>query len=174
MLARSALDHVDIFVNIDDLPISKSSGGQFWPILGIITNAKRRKVFLIGLYHGDAKPDSTEEYLTDFILEAKHHFLLLEGTDDDPWVQVVPVSWYDDGFCWWPPKFKSKDVSHFINLGYEPKKKTWESYPARVKKTYATYAESRIHENKVVQNEDIATKEDEKDRRTRRSRKIYP
>ena len=64
-------DNVEIFVSIDGLPISKSSGAQFWPILGMISNGKIRKIFLIGLYHGDAKPDSTNEYSSEFISEAR-------------------------------------------------------------------------------------------------------
>ena len=70
----------------------------------------------------------------------QYQFLLLEGTDDEPGVQSVPKSWYDveKECCWWPPKSKFKDISIFINLGYDPNKKTWESYPARIqqKKRY--------------------------------------
>ncbi len=102
------------------------------------------------------------------------------------------MSWYqfDNGCCWWPPKSKSKDVSKIINLGYEPNKETWESYPAQIRKKILcvhlfkcflvwffliflffidTYAEARRNDRV---NEEILTTEDERDRKTRKSRII--
>jgi hypothetical protein len=62
---------IEILINIDGIPISKSSGDQFWPILGKIWNGKNQKVFIIGLYCGIAKPESCDIYLADFVAEAQ-------------------------------------------------------------------------------------------------------
>ena len=59
-----------IFVNVDGLPIAKSSGSQFWPIFAMISNIHCRKVFCIGLYHGSEKPHCSSEFLSDFVSEA--------------------------------------------------------------------------------------------------------
>lgn len=64
-------DVIEIFVNVDGIPISKSSGNQFWPILGMVGNAKNRKVFLIGIFYGTSKPHLLEDYLADFVAEAE-------------------------------------------------------------------------------------------------------
>lgn len=59
----------DLTINIDGLPISKSSNSQFWPILGSIF--KTNYVFLIGLYHSyEKKPSDVHVFLEDFITEA--------------------------------------------------------------------------------------------------------
>lgn len=62
-------DCIKIIVNIDGLPISKSSPQQFWPILGSIYSDNR--VFTIGIYHGNAKPENANDFLKDFVDEAK-------------------------------------------------------------------------------------------------------
>ncbi|XP_045034596.1 uncharacterized protein LOC116918629 [Daphnia magna] len=59
-----------IFVNVDGLPIAKSSGSQLWPILAMISNIHFRQVFCVGLFHGSEKPHFSCEYLADFISEA--------------------------------------------------------------------------------------------------------
>lgn len=41
---------IKLFINVDGLPLSKSSQQQFWPILGSIPESK--KVFVIGIYYG--------------------------------------------------------------------------------------------------------------------------
>lgn len=62
-------NNIEMFVNIDGLPIAKSSGSQFWPILGEIRGIGCRKPFLIGLYHGNSKPLEPNEYLEDFLAD---------------------------------------------------------------------------------------------------------
>lgn len=57
-------------LNMDGLPIFKSSGLQFWPILGIL-QAYTRKPVLIALYSGNSKPQSLSEYLKDLVSELK-------------------------------------------------------------------------------------------------------
>ena len=49
------IDRVKIQVNIDGLPLSRSSNRSFWPILGSVVFPIRSKVFMIGLYFGEKK-----------------------------------------------------------------------------------------------------------------------
>lgn len=53
------------------MPISKSNSNQFWPILAYV-RSKRNVVFPVGLYFGTEKPNDSNEFLKDFIDEAKH------------------------------------------------------------------------------------------------------
>lgn len=65
-----------ISINIDGLPISKSSKSQFWPILismdidSVSQNAS--KPFAVGIYHGHTKPTNVNQFLSEFITEFKH------------------------------------------------------------------------------------------------------
>lgn len=61
-----------IDINIDGLPISRSSSTAFWPILGVIRNVGfDLPPFLIGIYQGEAKPSSSSEFLDPFVTEYK-------------------------------------------------------------------------------------------------------
>jgi len=61
-------DSININIGIDGLPISKSSGSTFWPILGSIENVSSSTyVFLIGLYWGLEKPLDSNLYLSDLV-----------------------------------------------------------------------------------------------------------
>lgn len=55
-------------VNIDELPLSKSSASSFWPIVCSVKSieALKNKVFLVALYHGNQKP-SPNDFLLDFV-----------------------------------------------------------------------------------------------------------
>ena len=61
---------VEIFVNIDGIPISKSGSSQFWPILGKLVGVKGAKPFVIGVYWGLKKPKNVNIYLENFVEEA--------------------------------------------------------------------------------------------------------
>ena len=58
---------IELTVNIETLPLSRSSNSQLWPILGSLNGS--RNVFLIALFHGLTKPLSVDEYLVDFVQE---------------------------------------------------------------------------------------------------------
>jgi len=62
-----------ICINIDGLPISKSSGSQFWPILVCIDlhtiSKKWQKPFIVGIYHGFKKPADAHQFMDSFINE---------------------------------------------------------------------------------------------------------
>ncbi|XP_070182273.1 uncharacterized protein [Littorina saxatilis] len=58
-----------IQVNIDGLPLFKSSGIQLWPILGRVCQPFQSEPFVIGLFCGKQKPTILGEYLDDFVSE---------------------------------------------------------------------------------------------------------
>ena len=60
------VNEISLDVNIDGLPLFKSSKLQLWPILGSFIGSN---VFVIGLFSGTSKPDCVNEFMEDFILE---------------------------------------------------------------------------------------------------------
>ncbi|XP_018406151.1 PREDICTED: uncharacterized protein LOC108782375, partial [Cyphomyrmex costatus] len=66
---------IKVSINIDGLPLSKSSQKQLWPILGSVKPLKN--VFVIGIYYGEEKPKDVNDFLKDFVIEAKQ--LCTEG-----------------------------------------------------------------------------------------------
>lgn len=68
---------IKININIDGLPLAKSSHSQLWPILGQIYDHPCTEPFLIGSYHGYKKPINACEFLQEFCDE--YLFLYNEG-----------------------------------------------------------------------------------------------
>lgn len=62
---------VIIAINIDGLPLVKSASSQFYLVLGI-NKSLQSNVFVVGIYHGFAKPNKFEEFLEEFVTEAAH------------------------------------------------------------------------------------------------------
>lgn len=60
---------IEININIDGLPIYKSSNDQFWPILFNIHRMPHISPMIIGLFHGKNKPSKIEEFLAPFVDE---------------------------------------------------------------------------------------------------------
>lgn len=61
--------NVKVNINIDGLPLFKSSSSQVYPILcNLVENYDL--VNVIGIYYGDEKPSDVNEFLTDFVEEA--------------------------------------------------------------------------------------------------------
>ena len=58
---------ISLQVNIDGLPLFRSSCAQFWPILGLVKNCCVQEPFIIGLFCGNNKPLSAAEYLQQFL-----------------------------------------------------------------------------------------------------------
>jgi hypothetical protein len=56
-------------VNIDGLPVYKSSSIQLWPIIARIINSNC--MFIIGSFRGTAKPSCVEDFLQQFVDEAR-------------------------------------------------------------------------------------------------------
>lgn len=59
---------LEVFINIDGLPLSKSSGSQLYPILCKLST--NNIVGVIGLYHGYEKPKEANDFLKMFIEES--------------------------------------------------------------------------------------------------------
>jgi len=68
---------ISINVNMDGLPIFKSSKKEFWPIIYNIYELPIVRPMIIGIYYGMGKPTDLEAYLEPFVQEAK--ILLTEG-----------------------------------------------------------------------------------------------
>lgn len=63
----NSIDVIKINININGLPLAKSSQSQLWPILGQIYNIGINKTpFLIGAYHGYKKPKNAKDFLQEF------------------------------------------------------------------------------------------------------------
>ncbi|KAG7470152.1 hypothetical protein MATL_G00136460 [Megalops atlanticus] len=56
-------------INVDGMPLFKSSNEQFWPILALIEEDPNRIPFVVALYSGQSKPSDANEYLSDFVME---------------------------------------------------------------------------------------------------------
>lgn len=89
--STSNIDTIKIVIGIDGLPIAKSSSSQLWPILGYI-RPNRNSVFPIGIYWGHQKPNDSNDYLEQFVSEAK--LLLTNGININRLVMKVII----DGF----------------------------------------------------------------------------
>ena len=68
-------DCISIQVNIDGLPLFKSSNGQFWPILGLIENVENniqhnKTPFIIGLFYSRSEPKDPNEFFKMFVDES--------------------------------------------------------------------------------------------------------
>lgn len=62
-------DSIEICINVDGLPLSKSSGSQLYPILcNLFLN--KNAVNVIGIYHGNEKPKEANLFLKAFVVEA--------------------------------------------------------------------------------------------------------
>lgn len=63
---------VELLINVDGLPISKSTNSQLWPVLGSLNyTLKDASVFIIGMFHGEKKPSDPTSYLDNTICELK-------------------------------------------------------------------------------------------------------
>lgn len=86
-------NEIQLVIGVDGLPISHSSNSQLWPILAYVkpnNYIQEKKVFPIGLFWGKSKPTDSNEFLYDFIVEAK--ILLTDGIKINQINQPIPVS----------------------------------------------------------------------------------
>lgn len=60
-----------IVIGIDDLPLTKSSNSQFWPILTYI-RPNNNCVFISGFYQSMEKPVDINDFLGDLIFESQY------------------------------------------------------------------------------------------------------
>jgi len=71
---------IKLVIGIDGLPLAKSSGSCFWPILGYIRQTNET-VFPIGIYWGHNKPGDSNIYIKNFVDEVR--VLIQNGIDVD-------------------------------------------------------------------------------------------
>ena len=62
---------VEVDINIDGLPVHKSSNLQFWPILCRVVGLIDQP-FVVALYSGNYKPSHLDQFLSDFVNEANY------------------------------------------------------------------------------------------------------
>nr|CAI5838592.1 unnamed protein product [Callosobruchus analis] len=65
----SELKEINVCINVDGLPVSKSTTNQFYPILCCLFEYPRN-VDIVGLYHGSEKPYDVNMFLKEFVAEA--------------------------------------------------------------------------------------------------------
>ena len=65
----SHLSHINLIVNVDGVPLFKSSQQQFWSILVFVENLV--DVFIVAIFYGNSKPNPLNDFLADFINEMK-------------------------------------------------------------------------------------------------------
>lgn len=80
------IHELHLLVNVDGLPLFKSSPGQAIPILVTLVNIPilRKIVFPVGLYYGYQKPDDMDLFLHSFvteIIELSNRGLLINNTN---------------------------------------------------------------------------------------------
>lgn len=61
------VSELNLLINIDGLPLSKSSTSCLWPIL--CSSSQSDKVYLVGAYHGYGKPKDSNTFMEKFINE---------------------------------------------------------------------------------------------------------
>lgn len=64
-------DTLTLRLNVDGIPLFRSSNAQLWPILGKIKELPGSNVFMISLYAGPSKPPSVHEFMKDVVEEFK-------------------------------------------------------------------------------------------------------
>lgn len=80
-----------IGINLDGLPLSRSSKSQLWPILIDFTNCNllSKYVLPIGIFHGNTKPKSIHEFFNPFITDLLT--LLNNGINVDGYIYQFEV-----------------------------------------------------------------------------------
>lgn len=84
-LYPSNTDPLILQLNVDGIPLYKSSSGQFWPILLSIDNSAP---VVLALFYGTAKPNSLEDYLRLFLDELKQCRGLVEHNGKEYHFQI--------------------------------------------------------------------------------------
>lgn len=69
LCTKKCYDKIELLINIDGLPLSKSSGSQIYPILCSLYDDPR-EVAVIGVYHGYEKPSNANDFLGEFVQDA--------------------------------------------------------------------------------------------------------
>lgn len=70
MFFKSNDKNINLLINIDGLPLAKSSRASLWPIL--CSNTKDNTVYLVGAYFGYQKPNDSNIFLQPFVNDVTH------------------------------------------------------------------------------------------------------
>ncbi len=65
------IHRLELQINIDGIPLYRSSTTNFWPILGRLSNGYDCRPFVISVYCGPSKPPDLKSFLGPFIEEMK-------------------------------------------------------------------------------------------------------
>lgn len=84
-----APDIISLNINVDGLPIFKSSSNEFWPILCNIFENPKIRPFVVGIYFGKGKPRNVNDFFEDFVHEM--NILLEEGLHVQPLEKKVKI-----------------------------------------------------------------------------------
>ncbi|XP_034945154.1 uncharacterized protein [Chelonus insularis] len=69
---------IEIMIHIDGMKIYRTTKNQLWPILlKVVSNNYECKPFVVAAFYGDSKPKYVNDFLQDFVIEAKE--ILLNG-----------------------------------------------------------------------------------------------
>lgn len=62
---------VTLQVNIDGVPLYKSSSTCFWPILCMVVHGNCKQIFLVSVYCGPGKPPNVDAFVSPFLSEMR-------------------------------------------------------------------------------------------------------
>ncbi|XP_012524204.2 uncharacterized protein LOC105829709 [Monomorium pharaonis] len=68
---RRVPEEIHLSINVDGLPLVKSSKSQLWTILASFRNFVNKTPFLVGAFHGYEKPPAAGVFLYDFVEETE-------------------------------------------------------------------------------------------------------
>lgn len=60
-------NNINLILNVDGLPLVRSSTVSFWPIL--VSEIHLKNVYMVGCYYGNDKPSSANDFLKEFVYE---------------------------------------------------------------------------------------------------------
>lgn len=103
-------DKIDLQINVDGVPLSKSSDSHMWPILAKVIYPAVSEVFAVGVYHGKSKPTSFNMFLSEFVEEVKH-MISVGGVELEPG-HFIPIN-IKNFICDTPARADAKSVRHF-------------------------------------------------------------
>lgn len=75
-------------INIDGVPLRKSSTSLFWVIMARIRNIPQSRVFVVGVYHGYKKPNCYNQLLRPMVDELKEMYTNFQFQDKNIEVQI--------------------------------------------------------------------------------------
>ena len=82
---KIGVSRLSLQINIDGLPLFKSTGDQFWPILARVCHPFKTPPFLVGLFYGTQKPYDVDSYFKKFVDDVEyllHNTVWIDGFDD--------------------------------------------------------------------------------------------